>query len=232
MLLGVRRGTRRSIGARTGHLFGTLIAPSDHGPRAARQVALTFDDGPGRVTESILDVLAGHGAAATFNVLGERIDGRERLLRRIVAEGHELGNHGVDHRQLAGAPIETARQLALTSAAIRRAVGAGPRTFRAPYGAVTRSTVAAARLAGLVTVGWDVDPRDYETPGAEAIHERTIAAVRPGSIVLLHDDRRALEQTAVALALILPDLEELGYELVTVSQLLGLRPWGRGHNLE
>jgi peptidoglycan/xylan/chitin deacetylase (PgdA/CDA1 family) len=223
---------RGSIGPRGDRTRSTRIAPVTHGPRSARRVALTFDDGPGRVTESVLDVLARHGAAGTFNVLGGRIEGRERLLRRMVAEGHEVGNHGVDHRRLAGAPVETARQLARTNAAVRRAVGARPRIFRAPYGAVSRSTVTAAWLGGLVTVGWDVDPRDYETPGAAAIRERTIDAVRPGSVVLLHDDRRALEQTAVALDLILPDLEELGYELVTVSQLLGLRPWGRGHNLE
>jgi peptidoglycan-N-acetylglucosamine deacetylase len=73
-------------------------------------------------------------------------------------------------------------------------------------------------------VRWDVDPRDYETPGAEAIERRLVQRVRPGSVVLLHDDRRALEQTAVALDGALGQLGARGYRFVTVSELLGLPP--------
>lgn len=201
-----------------------LLDQRTHGPRDAPRVALTFDDGPGRVTGAVLEVLKAHTARATFNVLGHRVEGREAMLRRTLEQGHELGNHAFHHQRLAGRPREAGRQLRRTSAAIRRATGVEPRVFRAPYGAVSRSVVLAARLAGLVTVGWDVNPRDYETPGAEAIEERVLAAVRPGSIVLLHDDRRALEQTAVALERIVPGLTGRGYELVTVSELLRLGP--------
>lgn len=148
--------------------------------------------------------------------------GREGLLRRTLAEGHEIGNHALCHERLAGRPRETFRQLRATNAAIRDAAGVTPRVFRAPYGAVTRSVVLAARLAGLVTVRWDVDPHDYETPGAEAIHRRVVRRVEPGSIVLLHDDRKALDQTAVAVEWIVRDLGERGFELVTISKLLGL----------
>jgi peptidoglycan/xylan/chitin deacetylase (PgdA/CDA1 family) len=82
--------------------------------------------------------------------------------------------------------------------------------------------VRAARLAGLVTVGWDVDPRDYETPGEDAIYERVVSEVRAGSIVLLHDDRRALEQTVTATERALATLGVRGFECVSVSELLGL----------
>ncbi len=174
------------------------------------------------MTEPILEALGRHRARATFNVLGERVRGREKLLRRTVAEGHEIGNHAHCHERLAGRPGEAFRQLRHTNAAIRDAAGVTPRVFRAPYGAVTRSVVLAARLAGLVTVRWDVDPHDYETPGAEAIHRRVLRRVEPGSIVLLHDERKAREQTAVAVGWIVRDLGERGFELVTVSELLGL----------
>jgi peptidoglycan/xylan/chitin deacetylase (PgdA/CDA1 family) len=70
------------------------------------------------------------------------------------------------------------------------------------------------------TIGWDVDPRDYETPGADAITDRVLGGVRPGSVVLLHDDRRALEPTVAAVARTVPALQRDGYELVTVSELL------------
>ncbi len=201
----------------------TILTARRHGPRDVRRIALTFDDGPGRVTEPILEALGRHGARATFNVLGERVSGREALLRRTLAEGHEIGNHAFCHERLVGRPREALGQLRRTNAAIRDAAGVIPRVFRAPYGSVTRSVVLAARLAGLATVRWDVDPHDYETPGAEAIHRRVVRRVEPGSIVLLHDDRKALDQTAVAVEWIVRDLGERGFELVTISELLGLR---------
>jgi peptidoglycan/xylan/chitin deacetylase (PgdA/CDA1 family) len=198
-----------------------LLAEVRHGPRDAPRIALTFDDGPGRVTEAVLEALARHSARATFNVLGERVKGREELLRRTVAEGHEIGNHAFHHDRLAGRPREAFHQLRRTRAAISEAVGFPPQIFRAPYGAVSRSVVLAARIARLLTVRWDVDPHDYETPGAETIHRRVVRRARPGSIVLLHDDRKALEQTAVAVNWIIRDLGARGFEFVTVSELLG-----------
>ena len=195
---------------------------ADHGAREQPFVALSFDDGPGALTADLLDVLGAHGARATFNVLGERVLGRETLLRRTLREGHELGSHAERHQRLGGRPLEALRQLLRTNRALRRATGQTPRVFRAPYGDVSPGVVRAGCLAGLVTVGWDVDPRDYETPGAEAIHDRVAAKVRPGSIVLLHDDRRALPQTVVATERILETLAGRGLVAVTVSELLGL----------
>ncbi len=215
----------RSLGAELarGLLAATRrrgVSYFDHGPRDVPRVALTFDDGPGALTAGLLDVLGDRGARATFNVLGERVRGREELLRRTLAEGHELGSHAERHDPLAGRPLDALGQLVRTNAALRTATGTTPRVFRAPYGAVSPGVVRAARLTGLVTVGWDVDPRDYETPGASAIQERVVEAVRPGSIVLLHDDRRALEQTVTAVESILATLR--GLRWVTVSELLGL----------
>lgn len=216
----------RSFGAELAR--GLIAAPRgrpsyfDHGPREAPRVALTFDDGPGALTSSLLDVFGEHDARATFNVLGERVRGREEVLVRIVAEGHEVGSHAERHERLAGRPLDALGQLVRTNAALRAATGVSPRVFRAPYGAVSPGVVRAARVAGLVTVGWDVDPHDYETPGEEAIYERVVDAVRAGSIVLLHDDRRALEQTVTAVERILATLDERSLCCVTVSELLGL----------
>jgi peptidoglycan/xylan/chitin deacetylase (PgdA/CDA1 family) len=196
------------------------LRPVDHGPRDRRRIALTFDDGPGRLTEAVLDVMAAQGARATFFVLGSRLAGRERVVARTIAEGHEVGSHGWDHTPLAGRAGTALRDLARGRVAIRRAGGAWPRVFRAPYGAVSPGVVAAARAAGMATVGWDLDPQDYETPGADAIAERVLAGARAGSIVLLHDDRRALEPTVTAAARIVPALQARGLELVTVSELM------------
>lgn len=221
--VGRRRRTVRRLGraARRARRRGAL-APVRHGSRDAPRIALTFDDGPGRVTAAVLDALARHGARATFNVLGERVAGHLPLIERALADGHELGSHGFDHARLRRRPFEAYRQLRRTTAAIRQATGVTPRVFRPPYGSWSRSTVLAARAAGLVTVNWDVSPADWQTPGADAIHRRVVEKARPGSIVLLHDDRRALEETAVALEAILRDLGRRGYEFVTLSELLGL----------
>jgi peptidoglycan/xylan/chitin deacetylase (PgdA/CDA1 family) len=191
-----------------------------HGPRDGRAVALTFDDGPAALTAALLDVLARGGGRATFNVLGERVAGREGLLRRTLAEGHELGSHAYRHERLAGRPYEAWRQLRRTNRALLEATGVRPRTFRPPYGSASPGVVAVAALAGLVTVGWDVNPRDYREPTAEQIEERVMTLVRPGSIVLLHDDRRALDATVTATERLVARLGAEGYRLVTVSELL------------
>jgi len=168
----------------------------------------------------VLDALGEHGARATFNVLGERAAAHPELLARTLREGHELGNHSFAHDRLARHPLRAYRQLARANAAIEAVAGVTPRVFRPPYGAWGRGLVAAARAAGLVTVNWDVSPRDWENPGVDAIRERVASRARHGSIVVLHDERKATEQTPDAVRAILRDLA--GYEFVTVSELLGL----------
>jgi len=183
---------------------------------------LTFDDGPGAVTADILEVLAAHRARATFDVLGERIAGREEVLRRVVSAGHELGVHGWTHRDHRQRPVTSARGIAATARAIGATCGARPGLFRPPFGLTSLRLQAAAALLGLKTVLWDVDPRDFEEPGSVAIRDRTLAAVRAGSIVLLHDDRPQLAATAEALDGILRELARRGLHATTVSELLAI----------
>jgi peptidoglycan-N-acetylglucosamine deacetylase len=192
------------------------------GPRDVPEVALTFDDGPGTVTPAVLDVLRSRGARATFDVLGSRVRCGRALVRRAVAEGHEIGVHGWRHRDLAGTPVRAWAELARAMAAIREVAAVRPRVFRPPFGDASVALALAARTLGLVTVTWDVDPRDFEEPGAERVAARVCAGVRPGSIVLLHDDRPGLAATAEALPAILDHLFARGLAAVTISRLLGL----------
>jgi len=183
-------------------------------------VAFTFDDGPGAVTYAVLGALGRHGARATFNVLGERIAGREEVLRRIAEEGHEIGVHGWSHGDHRDDPDARAAGAARTADAVLAVCGARPRVFRPPFGLTDSPLEEAVAAHGLRTVLWDVDPRDHEAPGAEAIYERTVTAMRSGSIVLLHDDRRELAPTAVAVDRILDELDRRSWSAVTVSSLL------------
>lgn len=195
-----------------------------HGPRDGSAVALTFDDGPSAHTVEILDVLRTRSAAATFFVLGCELDGWDPVLADLLAAGCEIGNHSYGHPRLGCRPLATLREARRTTALVRRATGFAPAVFRAPYGSADRAVVRAARLAGMTTVRWDVDPRDWEATDPQAIERDVLSAVREGSIVLLHDGGGDRGATVSALPGILAGLAARGLECVTVSALLGYEP--------
>jgi peptidoglycan-N-acetylglucosamine deacetylase len=180
-------------------------------------VALTFDDGPDPVhTPLILDLLKQHGVKATFCVVGFRARDNPDLVKRIAAEGHTLCNHSWQHlTDLATRPPEYARRdLESTNDAIRAAVpDARIAYFRAPGGHFTPDLVDLAKQVGMVSIYWQVDPRDWDhrNDPTEADHvARVIAAIqdetRPGAIVLSHDNRQP--STIEAYKVLLPWLKE------------------------
>ena len=142
-----------------------------HGRRDQPRIALTFDDGPDPAhTPALLDALAELGVKATFFVVGEEVDANPELVRRMVAEGHELGNHTYSHRYL---PLATtrrvARELAATDAAIVRATGITPTLMRPPYGGRTPFTLRACNQMGKSAVLWDVNSFDWRGGSAEEV---------------------------------------------------------------
>lgn len=177
----------------------------------------------------MLDHLAAHGARATFFVCGRYVDELPELAVRTVGEGHELGNHTYDHVDCAHERDDDVLrdQIRRTSDAIDRATGVTPRLMRPPYG---KDVCRVARLAGeqglAPTVLWNVQAWDWDEPPAGEIVERVLRDCRPGSIILLHDgappyDSRSREQTAIAVGRLLPALADDGYDVLTVSELLG-----------
>ncbi|GAA3124193.1 hypothetical protein GCM10010466_13840 [Planomonospora alba] len=185
----------------------------------ARCVALTFDDGPGEHTASLLDTLAEHRARATFFVIGETVaagDGRD--LRRMVADGHELGNHSWSHADLAALPEDgIADELRRTQEAVRRVTGVRMVFMRPPYGATDDRVAATSRREGLAQILWNVDTLDWlERDGPSLL--RRAGAAEPGSIVLMHDIHR---ETVEAVPRLLKDLAARGYTSVTLSELYG-----------
>jgi len=180
-------------------------------------LALTFDDGPNPiVTPQVLDILARHHVQATFFLIGLHVPGNEALVRRMHAEGHEIGNHSWSHRDLTTlSPQEVELEISTTQQAIAAAGVPLPTLFRAPYGAVNamvRSHVPLTILA------WNVDPEDWNKKKAQKIIDEVLATARPGAIIDMHDIR---QPTADALDPILTSLEQ-NYHLVTVSQLFNL----------
>jgi len=183
-----------------------------------RLMALTFDDGPSGYTAAVMNVLRRHDAQATFFMIGNQIPGREELLRRMLREGNEPGNHSFNHSQSAGLG-----NLRATSQRIAGATGFTPCVFRAPGNAVSGPLIAAARSLGMTTVQWDVDPRDWAGAGSGSIYSHVVSRAHAGAIVVLHDGGGARGATVAALPGILRSLRARGYRLVTVSELLGYR---------
>lgn len=191
-------------------------------------VGLSFDDGPDpRWTPALLDALAASGARATFFVTGTQVRENPELVRRMVAEGHEVANHSDTHPRL---DRSTAQAAAAEIAGAAHAIaGAGvPRTpwFRAPRGQYDEETVAVAAAAGLQEVGWTVClERWLRRLGPAAGLDETAARVGPGAIIVAHDggipDRSA---TVAAVPELLRRLTADGYRMVTVTELLRAGP--------
>lgn len=191
-----------------------------------RQVALTFDDGPGPDTPAVLDALDAVGVRATFFVLGEKAAARPDLVREVARRGHLIALHGYTHRKLhLAAPRTVALELDRGIAAVR-ATGVEPaRFFRAPHGFKGPVLGRALRQRGLTLVGWTRGVWDTERPGTEAIAERACDRMKGGEILLLHDgcgtpgiDPRR-DQTAAAIDEIARRWRQAGYEFVTVDAL-------------
>ena len=200
----------------------------DHPP--ARAVSLTFDDGPSAYTAGVLDVLRRESVRATFFVVGAQVERYPDLARRMVAEGHEIGNHTYS---FAARPVPQrlfwpvpAAQVTRTQEVVRAVTGTTPRYFRSPGGQMGRPLWRAVRRQGLQIVNGALPiPRPESTAAAQlATIRRT---VRGGAIIILHDgddrhpDSARPRTTVELLPRLIPTLRARGYDIVPLSRLLG-----------
>ncbi len=202
-----------------------------------RRIALTFDDGPDPDwTPRILSVLERAHVPATFFVIGENALEHPEIVRRIVGDGSEIGNHSYTHPNMAEvSPLGNMLELNATQRLIEAYTGRSTRLFRAPYFGDAEPTTAdellpaaLAQQQGYTIVGLHVDPGDWRTPGVQTIIDQTIRQVhgakpdRSTNVILLHDGGGRRDQTVAALPVIIARLQAQGYHFVTVSQLAGL----------
>lgn len=190
-------------------------------PPGTKLVALTFDDGPwpGQ-TQRILEILASRGVRATFFMVGLRVKLTPDIARRIVAEGHAVGNHTQNHPYLKHAPLQRVRdEMAGGAATIAGQTGVTPAWFRPPGGGMSPLVAQEATRLGERVCGWSVDPADWHKPAPEQIVQRVMGAVHPGAVVLLHDGGGDRNATIAALPAIIDQLRAGGYRFVTLDQL-------------
>lgn len=181
-------------------------------------VALTFDDGPNKYTEQLLDALKEYNCSATFFVLGSMVEKFPIALQRMVLEGHEIGNHTMDHRQLTKlTEKEIIKEVEDTQHAIESIVHVYPTLVRPPYGSKNETV---SRILDYDLILWDLDTRDWASKDTQKIIEVTLNNVRDKDIILMHDIYPTSVQAAIEL---IPLLQERGYQLVTVSELMMYR---------
>ncbi len=201
-----------------------------HGPANRREIALTFDDGPWWEPPSaqFVSLLAREDVPATFFEVGEHIgsyDPHGRVERQMLADGDMIGDHTWSHPDLLGLPpVRQREEIARAAAAIRTATGGfEPCLFRAPDGVVNPSLVTMARSMGFATIQWDIDPRDWALPGTSAIVANVVAHAHAGAIVEEHFGGGPRYQTLDALPQEIAELRAKGYQLVTLTQMLGYK---------
>ena len=177
-------------------------------------VALTFDDGPGERTGELLAQLEKYNAHATFFMQGKNIPGKEDFVKKMKEIGCELGNHSYDHPQLTKLSADKiANQIGTTNDLIQQAAGSTATVMRPPYGAIN-DTVRSS--VGLPMILWSIDTLDWKTRNAQSSIDTVMNDVQDGDVILMHDIHT--ESIDAALVLI-PKLEEAGYQLVTVSEM-------------
>ena len=215
LLVSVCAGARQPEGQITEAAAKTVAVPEDE----IKYVALTFDDGPSpRCTPQLLDGLKARDVRATFFVVGCQVEKDPDIVVRMAAEGHQVGNHSYDHKELGKLSVrEAAEDMEKNDVLLRRLLGAGDYWVRPPYGLLSESERQALAVP---VIGWSLDTEDWKSKNAEKILDILYRQVSDGDIILLHD--RYLNSVSAALQAI-DHLQQQGYRFVTVSELLALR---------
>jgi len=197
-----------------------------------REIALTFDDGPGPYTPQVLSILKRHHVPATFFEVGVLERWFYPSTAAILAAGDVIGDHTELHRPMSKlSPADQRAELLDQAAAVERHGARFPRLFRPPYGMWDGATLALLRRYRMLMVLWTVDTSDYRLPGVTAIVHAAVAGARPGAIILLHDAGGNRSETVAALPRIIAALRRRHYRFVTVPKLLLDNPAPRVQNI-
>jgi peptidoglycan-N-acetylglucosamine deacetylase len=187
-----------------------------HFPR--RAIMLTIDDGPSPVwTPRYLRLLAHHQVPATFCMIGRQVHPNRSIAREVIDHGHVIANHTWSHDEAleTRSDAQLRSEIERASVAIHRATGFVPAQFRAPGGVWGHRVMLELARQNMVPLGWDIDPRDWQTPGSGYIESKMLAA-GPHDIILCHDGGGDRSQTYAALKRVIPALLDRGYHFVTL----------------
>src|SRR4030095_14680847 len=224
LIIVISVGLRQVSRSRTFQFFGEIIPRVE---TSQKIVALTFDDGPTpQATDQILTILSEMNVRATFFVTGAALEENLEQGKKLVAAGHELGNHSYSHvRMFFVTPSFVKQEIESTDKLIRETGYQGDIHFRPPYGTKLFAVPYSLWRHGRKSITWDVEPDSYPEIAADAnkIVEHVRANVRPGSIIILHVMYPNRRESMKSVKLIVEGLRAEGYEFKTVSELLAAR---------
>ena len=187
-------------------------------PNCANCVAITYDDGPSPLTNQLLDTLKSKNTHASFMVLAPNATAHPKLLRRMQAEGHTIGNHTNTHRELNKlAAGDVDGEIKAGASAIKAATGQNPRWLRPPYGATNGTVDAAAKANGQAEAMWSVDTLDWKDRNSEHVCSTAVSGAQPGGIILMHDIHAT---TVNAASCVIDGLRAKGLEPVSLDTLI------------
>ncbi|MDF2721829.1 MAG: polysaccharide deacetylase family protein [Paenibacillus sp.] len=190
-----------------------------------KSIALTFDDGPDAVfTPQVLDVLKAHGVKATFFVLGVKAEAHPAIVKRMIQEGHIVGNHSYRHPLFTKLSVEQfAHEIEQTDRQLVSLIGYRPKLLRPPYGEINEEQLLWAKNHGYVVVNWNVDSLDWKNLSESQVLANVLGHTKAGSIILQHSaggGSQDMSGTVRAIPGIIVKLKEQGYRLVTLPELL------------
>ncbi|MFK4067079.1 polysaccharide deacetylase family protein [Streptomyces sp. NPDC029674] len=190
----------------------TIAHASDKGKRG---VNITIDDGPDpKWTPQMLDLLREYGAKATFCMVGTQAQAHPEIVKKVVAAGHRLCDHSVSHNTSMDKDSQAYQSWQILDAErmiTKASGGVRPMYYRAPGGAFTPYSRKLAASRGMRPLGWNVDSKDFELPGTDAIVATVERELPNGPTLLFHDAGGDRTQTVEALRRLLPRLKEQGY---------------------
>lgn len=202
--------------------FGKLVTNIN---TKSKVVALTYDDGPHPInTIKLLDIFQKLQVKATFFVVGKQIEQHPEIVKDILAQGHELGNHSYSHLPMIfRKPSFIKSEINRTDRLLRQLGADQDIHFRSPFGLkrfVLSFVLARSRKKNIL---WNLDPKDYMATNPESIENYVLEHIQPGSIILLHDGGGDRSSTVKATEFLIQNLRSRGYEFLTVSELIGLK---------
>jgi peptidoglycan/xylan/chitin deacetylase (PgdA/CDA1 family) len=191
------------------------------GSRRRKEVALTFDDGPGPTTPALVRYLVKNGVPATFFLVGKAVAKRPEIVRKQSSAGFALGTHTESHARLGSLTAsDQSKEILTASDRITRITGHAVKLFRPPYGSFDANTLGILHAERMLMVLWSVDTKDYEARTAKPVVYTALSGARAGSILLMHDGPLSRPQTLAAVRKIVPALRRKGYRLVSLPALL------------
>ena len=193
----------------------------DNPKEKERKIAISFDDGPHPMTEKVLDVLQQYQAKATFFCIGTQIEKYPEIFKRIIAEGHLVGNHSYSHSNTFGifSTQKITDEIRQTDTVIKHLTGKKVLYFRPPFGVTNPRIARATKATSKYVIGWNNRSLDTVIADENKILERVKSKVAPGGIILLHDTS---QKTVNVLEQLLLFLQSENYDVITIDKLLNL----------